>query len=35
MIIYNAKGHKDRVVYMAEDFAVLIKSSHGCNLSAT
>ncbi len=26
MIIYNAKGHKDRVVYMAEDFASLLKS---------
>lgn len=25
MTIYNAKGHKDRVVYMAEDFAVLLK----------
>ena len=26
MTIYNAKGRKDRVVYMAEDFAALLKS---------
>ena len=33
MIIYNAKGRKDRVVYMAGDFAALLKSYIEQNLS--
>ena len=33
MTIYNAKGRKDRVVYMAGDFAALLKSYIEQNLS--